>query len=307
MKKQAFFPSFVQKIGLVNSFYHSAGQVSYTSSIRFTFTGKERDEETGYGYFGARYMDHELMTMWLSVDPLADKYPGISPYNYCAWNPVKLVDPDGEEGIVVSGSPGNHTNKRHFLENGLDRAQKSKSHYKRSREQTTWFIYNDPQNPTPDKLIKEYTNKAKKKGINVKVVTNVDDITNYINKKNGKKSRDKDRISSFYYLGHATPGDLDVGYQGSGENFDPGDLDASAFCSGAYVDVVGGCRTAINDMFLGIIKLESSVVDQFAKILDEKSLILGSDVRVYYPGSVVSNSTLLSKNKGNEIKKNGEL
>ena len=62
-----------------------------------TFTGKERDEETGYGYFGARYMDHELMTMWLSVDPLADKYPNISPYAYCAWNPVKLVDPDGME------------------------------------------------------------------------------------------------------------------------------------------------------------------------------------------------------------------
>ena len=61
------------------------------------FTGKERDSETGYGYFGARYMDHELMAMWLSVDPLADKYPGISPYAYCAWNPVKLVDPDGRE------------------------------------------------------------------------------------------------------------------------------------------------------------------------------------------------------------------
>ena len=62
---------------------------------RFTFTGKERDKETGFGYFGARYMDHELMTMWLSVDPMADKYPSISPYAYCAWNPVKLVDPDG--------------------------------------------------------------------------------------------------------------------------------------------------------------------------------------------------------------------
>ena len=61
------------------------------------FTGKERDEETGYGYFGARYMDHELMTMWLSVDPLMDKYPNISPYNYCMWNPIKLVDPDGNE------------------------------------------------------------------------------------------------------------------------------------------------------------------------------------------------------------------
>ena len=44
-----------------------------------------RDEETGFGYFGARYMDHELMTMWLSVDPMADKYPSISPYAYCAW------------------------------------------------------------------------------------------------------------------------------------------------------------------------------------------------------------------------------
>ena len=63
----------------------------------FVFTGKERDEETGYSYFGARYMDHELMTMWLSVDPMADKYPSISPYAYCAWNPVRLVDPDGRE------------------------------------------------------------------------------------------------------------------------------------------------------------------------------------------------------------------
>jgi hypothetical protein len=37
------------------------------------------------------------LTGWLSVDPLADKYPGLSPYAYCAWNPVKLVDPDGRE------------------------------------------------------------------------------------------------------------------------------------------------------------------------------------------------------------------
>ena len=44
--------------------------------------------------------------MWLSVDPLADKYPGISPYAYCAWNPVKLVDPDGAE-IWIKGSGGN--------------------------------------------------------------------------------------------------------------------------------------------------------------------------------------------------------
>ena len=78
--------------------------VAYDRKTASTFTGKERDEETGYGYFGARYMDHELMTMWLSVDPMADKYPGISPYAYCAWNPVKLVDPDGMDEWEVSAS-----------------------------------------------------------------------------------------------------------------------------------------------------------------------------------------------------------
>ena len=75
--------------------------------VGFVFTGKERDEETGYGYFGARYMDHELTTMWLSVDPMADKYPSISPYAYCAWNPVRLVDPNGNETEPIYDTYGN--------------------------------------------------------------------------------------------------------------------------------------------------------------------------------------------------------
>ena len=64
---------------------------------RFTFTGKERDAETGFSYFGARYYDSDLSGLFLSVDPMTDKYPNISPYAYCAWNPVKLIDPDGNE------------------------------------------------------------------------------------------------------------------------------------------------------------------------------------------------------------------
>lgn len=65
------------------------------------FTGKEKDSESGYHYFGARYYDSEALTGWLSVDPMSDKYLGINPYNYCAWNPVKLVDPDGHRPIFV--------------------------------------------------------------------------------------------------------------------------------------------------------------------------------------------------------------
>jgi len=62
----------------------------------YTFSGKEKDVETGYGYFGARYYDSGL-SIWLSVDPMSDKYPSMSPYNYCANNPVMLVDPDGKK------------------------------------------------------------------------------------------------------------------------------------------------------------------------------------------------------------------
>ena len=66
----------------------------------YTFSGKEKDVETGYGYFGARYYDSGL-SIWLSVDPMSDKYPSLSPYNYCANNPVILVDPDGREVFLL--------------------------------------------------------------------------------------------------------------------------------------------------------------------------------------------------------------
>lgn len=61
----------------------------------YRFNGKEKDYESGFHYYGARYYWSEVLTSWLSVDPMADKYPSISPYAYCAWNPVRLVDPDG--------------------------------------------------------------------------------------------------------------------------------------------------------------------------------------------------------------------
>ena len=64
-----------------------------------TFSAKERDTETGLSYFGSRYYSSDL-SIWLSVDPMSAKYPSLSPYVYCANNPVKLVDPNGEEIYV---------------------------------------------------------------------------------------------------------------------------------------------------------------------------------------------------------------
>ena len=62
----------------------------------YTFSAKEKDAETGYSYFGSRYYNSDL-SIWLSVDPMSDKYPSLSPYTYCANNPIKLVDPNGED------------------------------------------------------------------------------------------------------------------------------------------------------------------------------------------------------------------
>ena len=82
----------------------------------FTSTGKERDAETGFSYFGARYYDSDLSGLFLSVDPMSDKYPSISPYAYCIWNPVKLVDPDGGDLYIPKITEGNqYTAKNDIL------------------------------------------------------------------------------------------------------------------------------------------------------------------------------------------------
>ncbi len=60
----------------------------------YKFSGKEKDDETQYSYFGARYYDSDL-SVWLSVDPLSDKYYSTSPFMYCIGNPLKLIDPNG--------------------------------------------------------------------------------------------------------------------------------------------------------------------------------------------------------------------
>lgn len=62
---------------------------------RYKFTGKERDRETGYDMFGARYLWSDA-GIWTSVDPLAGDYPQITPYAYGLNNPLKYKDPNGK-------------------------------------------------------------------------------------------------------------------------------------------------------------------------------------------------------------------
>jgi RHS repeat-associated protein len=63
------------------------------------FNGKRKDDETyggGDSYdFGSRIYDPRL-GRWLSVDPLQARYASISPYAFCAGNPITCIDPDGQ-------------------------------------------------------------------------------------------------------------------------------------------------------------------------------------------------------------------
>jgi RHS repeat-associated protein len=68
----------------------------------YTFSAKERDPETGYSYFGARYYYSDI-SVWLSVDPMGGKYPGFSSYCYVLNNPIRYRDAHGLEPEEFGG------------------------------------------------------------------------------------------------------------------------------------------------------------------------------------------------------------
>ncbi len=81
--------------------YHPYGTSSYRVSKpgsdislkRYRFSGKERDDETGFYYFGARYYAPWL-GRWTSSDP-AGMTAGYNLYRYCSNNPIMYHDPNG--------------------------------------------------------------------------------------------------------------------------------------------------------------------------------------------------------------------
>ena len=88
------------KISSKNNLFCSSFTANFTLYFDYTYNGKEKDYESGFHYYGSRYYSSEL-SIWNSTDPMADKYPSLAPYNYCANNPVKLIDPNGEEIWIV--------------------------------------------------------------------------------------------------------------------------------------------------------------------------------------------------------------
>ncbi|HEX4817118.1 MAG TPA: SpvB/TcaC N-terminal domain-containing protein [Nonomuraea sp.] len=83
--------------------YHPFGTTAYRSAKsapglslkRYRFAGRERDEETGLQYGGARYYASWL-GRWISPDP-AGYADGFNLYRYCRNNPITFGDPTGHQ------------------------------------------------------------------------------------------------------------------------------------------------------------------------------------------------------------------
>ena len=76
-----------------NTFSSAAG----TGVQPHKYGAKELDRENGLDLYDshARWYD-PLLARTTTQDPLAEKYRHLSPYAWCAGNPIKFIDNDGK-------------------------------------------------------------------------------------------------------------------------------------------------------------------------------------------------------------------
>ena len=90
----------------VSDYYPFGLEISARSwqseGYKFGFNGMEKNPDFGKGAidFGARIYDSRI-GRWQAVDPLAAKYPGISPYAFVANRPLMFIDPDGRDARIT--------------------------------------------------------------------------------------------------------------------------------------------------------------------------------------------------------------
>jgi len=106
------------------------GESQNTTAQPYKYNGKELDLMHGLNQYdyGARLYD-PLVGQFTSIDPLCEKYYSVSPYAYCAGNPINAIDPDGESPfsalIKYTTKQGVKTGIKSFVKNNIEHRLKN--------------------------------------------------------------------------------------------------------------------------------------------------------------------------------------
>lgn len=81
---------------------HDNPELAASGNNDFRYNGKEFQERFAFGLYdyGAR-MYNSASGRWLAIDPLSEKYHPLSPYVFCADNPINFIDIDGNAPYQV--------------------------------------------------------------------------------------------------------------------------------------------------------------------------------------------------------------
>ncbi len=108
MNQGKAYPTLTQRLPQLYS-----GYASSTPARRDLYNGKELQTAAGTDYldYGFRQYD-QTIARWFNIDPKAEKYLPLTPYNYCAGNPISFMDPQGDSLWI------NYKNNNYLYQNG---------------------------------------------------------------------------------------------------------------------------------------------------------------------------------------------
>jgi len=212
--------------GLVNrEEYTPYGETSFGSFARkrYRFTGKERDEESGLYYHGARYYACWL-GRWVSCDPgeITFARRNVSEcnlYHYVFCSPINMIDPNGKEAVVVVGAQNHNiegkkfaTNKMMFVHQGIRQLRE----YAKDRhdEIRTTVLFREGYTP---KQLKAVEKAVRDTGARFITADSINDLINYINQGStilpSQQDRRQDKVSRLDFFSHGVVGSIELGFE----------------------------------------------------------------------------------------------
>lgn len=207
--------------GKFQEFFPNDTLVPIGSVMYNTITGQVVAFLTRDTMYAEYNLEPEIVSRWLSPDPLAAKYPQWSPYVAMNNNPILYIDPDGKENIVVIGGVDIGQKDRYkFINSGLGQA------FSHNFGATVVLV---TANMTAEEITQVRAqiatgNANVHKGVpavNLVLVESADEVANYFNSKSTNSNqisdtRLNDKVTDVSVFAHGIPGSVEFGYDYQG-------------------------------------------------------------------------------------------